>query len=96
MKVQFVASIAPIVRDAGAARSFYRDALGPSGFLKAARACCKFTHQLEGTKHFGLWPLSEAARACFRQHSVAGRHSRPPSQHPIRSRSGHVPPQPPN
>jgi hypothetical protein len=24
-----------------------------------------FTHELEGTKHFGLWPLSEAARACF-------------------------------
>jgi hypothetical protein len=24
-----------------------------------------FTHQLEGTKHFGLWPLSEAATACF-------------------------------
>lgn len=24
-----------------------------------------FTHKLEGTKHFGLWPLSEAARACF-------------------------------
>jgi hypothetical protein len=24
-----------------------------------------FTHNLEGTKHFGLWPLSEAANACF-------------------------------
>ncbi len=24
-----------------------------------------FTHELEGTKHFGLWPLSEAASACF-------------------------------
>jgi hypothetical protein len=24
-----------------------------------------FTHRLEGTKHFGLWPLSEAATACF-------------------------------
>ncbi|MGH3628037.1 MAG: VOC family protein, partial [Sciscionella sp.] len=22
-------------------------------------------HQLKGTKHFGLWPLSEAANACF-------------------------------
>ena len=24
-----------------------------------------FTQKLEGTKHFGLWPLSEAANACF-------------------------------
>jgi hypothetical protein len=24
-----------------------------------------FTHKLGGTKHFGLWPLSEAAAACF-------------------------------
>jgi hypothetical protein len=24
-----------------------------------------FTHELDGTKHFGLWPLSEAANACF-------------------------------
>jgi hypothetical protein len=24
-----------------------------------------FTHELAGTKHFGLWPLSEAASACF-------------------------------
>ena len=24
-----------------------------------------FTHNLEGTKHFGLWPISEAATACF-------------------------------
>jgi catechol 2,3-dioxygenase-like lactoylglutathione lyase family enzyme len=30
MDVQFGASVAPIVRDADAARSFYRDALGLS------------------------------------------------------------------
>jgi hypothetical protein len=24
-----------------------------------------FTHELAGAKHFGLWPLSEAASACF-------------------------------
>jgi catechol 2,3-dioxygenase-like lactoylglutathione lyase family enzyme len=51
MEVQFVASFAPIVRDADASRLFYRDYL--------------FTHKLEGVKHFGLWPLSEAADACF-------------------------------
>ena len=63
MDIQFVASVAPIVRDAGAARSFYRDTLGLS--FEGEEGDYVFTHNLEGTKHFGLWPLSEAANACF-------------------------------
>jgi catechol 2,3-dioxygenase-like lactoylglutathione lyase family enzyme len=63
MDVQFVASVAPIVRDTGAARSFYRDALGLS--FEGEDGDYVFTQKLEGTKHFGLWPLSEAANACF-------------------------------
>jgi catechol 2,3-dioxygenase-like lactoylglutathione lyase family enzyme len=63
MDVQFVASIAPIVRDANAARSFYGGALGLS--FEGEEGDYVFTHKLEGTKHFGLWPLSEAAFACF-------------------------------
>jgi catechol 2,3-dioxygenase-like lactoylglutathione lyase family enzyme len=63
MDVQFVASVAPIVRDAHAARLFYGDALGLS--FEGEAGDYVFTHQLEGTKHFGLWPLSEAASACF-------------------------------
>ena len=63
MDVQFVASIAPIVRDADAARSFYQDALGLS--FEGEEGDYLFTHNLEGTKHFGLWPISEAATACF-------------------------------
>src|SRR5947209_16558077 len=63
MNVQVVASVAPIVRDADAARSFYRDALGLS--FEGEDGDYVFTQKLEGTKHFGLWPLSEAANACF-------------------------------
>ena len=63
MDVQFVASVAPIVRDSQATRSFYRDALGLS--FEGEDGDYLFTHELEGTKHFGLWPLSEAANACF-------------------------------
>ena len=63
MEVEFMASVAPIVRDADAARSFYRDALGLS--FEGEEGDYVFTHKLEGTKHFGLWPLSEAANACF-------------------------------
>ncbi len=63
MDVEFVASIAPIVRDADATRTFYRDALGLS--FEGEEGDYLFTHKLEGTKHFGLWPLAEAATACF-------------------------------
>jgi len=63
MDVQFVASVAPIVRDAHATRAFYEDALGLS--FEGHEGDYVFTHELEGTKHFGLWPLSEAASACF-------------------------------
>jgi catechol 2,3-dioxygenase-like lactoylglutathione lyase family enzyme len=63
MDVQFVTSIAPIVRDVDASRTFYRDALGLS--FEGEGGDYVFTHKLEGTKHFGLWPLSEAATACF-------------------------------
>ena len=57
------ASVAPIVRDADAAGLFYRDALGL--VFEGGDGDYVFTHKLEGTKHFGLWPLSEAATACF-------------------------------
>ncbi len=63
MDVQFVASVAPIVRDRDAARSFYGDALGLT--FEGDAGDYVYTHNLEGTKHFGLWPLSEAANACF-------------------------------
>jgi catechol 2,3-dioxygenase-like lactoylglutathione lyase family enzyme len=39
MEVQFVASVAPIVRDAEAARWFYRDALGLPFEAKRATTC---------------------------------------------------------
>jgi catechol 2,3-dioxygenase-like lactoylglutathione lyase family enzyme len=63
MEIQFVTSVAPIVRDAETARSFYVDALGLS--FEGEAGDYRYTHTLEGTKHFGLWPLSEAANACF-------------------------------
>ena len=63
MKVKFVTSVAPIVRDVDSARSFYRDALGLS--FEGEEGDYAFTHQLEGVKHFGLWPLPDAANSCF-------------------------------
>jgi catechol 2,3-dioxygenase-like lactoylglutathione lyase family enzyme len=61
MKVQFVAGFAPIVRDLEASQAFYRDTLG----LPLGEGDYPATDKLEGVKHFGLWPLTEAARLCF-------------------------------
>jgi catechol 2,3-dioxygenase-like lactoylglutathione lyase family enzyme len=63
MEVQFIASVAPIVRDISSAHAFYRDDLGIS--FEGGEGNYVFTHELDGAKHFGLWPLSEAATACF-------------------------------
>ena len=63
MDVLFVASVSPIVRDADAARSFYLDGLGLT--FEGGEGDYVFTDQLDGVRHFGLWPLSEAATACF-------------------------------
>jgi catechol 2,3-dioxygenase-like lactoylglutathione lyase family enzyme len=63
MEVEFVASVAVIVRDAEATRSFYVDAFGLT--FEGGGGDYKYTHRLAGTKHFGLWPLEEAADACF-------------------------------
>ena len=63
MEVLFVASVAPIVRNVEAGQAFYRDALGLS--FEGGDGDYVYTHELEGTKHFGLWPLAQAAASCF-------------------------------
>ena len=61
MKVLFVAGVAPIVPDLAAARALYVDGLG----LALSDDDYPATFELDGVRHFGLWPLAEAARACF-------------------------------
>jgi catechol 2,3-dioxygenase-like lactoylglutathione lyase family enzyme len=63
MKVQFVASVSPIVADPAASGAFYRDALGVP--FEGADGDYVFTANLGGVKHFGLWPLRDAAQAVF-------------------------------
>ncbi len=63
MQIAFVAGFSPIVRDPAASQAFYRDALGLS--FEGAEGDYTFTEKLAGVKHLGLWPLNEAARACF-------------------------------
>jgi catechol 2,3-dioxygenase-like lactoylglutathione lyase family enzyme len=63
VQVAFVTGFSPIVRDPAASRAFYADALGLS--FEGREGDYVFTEKLGGVKHLGLWPLSEAAQACF-------------------------------
>jgi catechol 2,3-dioxygenase-like lactoylglutathione lyase family enzyme len=66
MDIVFVASVAVIAPDPAQTRKLYVDALG---LPLAAAEGSEYWHseQLAGTKHFGIWPLHEAAEACFGQ-----------------------------
>ena len=64
MDIQFIASIAVITPDPSKSRELYIDALG---LPLEASAGSEYFHseRIGGSKHFGVWPLSEAAQACF-------------------------------
>ena len=61
--VLFVTGFGPIVCDPAASRKFYSEALGLP--LKEETNGYLHTDELEGVKHFSLWPLSQAAESCF-------------------------------
>ncbi len=63
MDVLFVASVSAIVQDPQAARALFGDAIGVS--FEGGEGDYVFTERLPGVKHFGLWPLADAAEACF-------------------------------
>jgi len=62
-KILFIAGFGPIVREGAESRKLYREILGipfkeeTDGYLH--------TEALGGAKTFALWPLSQAAQACF-------------------------------
>jgi catechol 2,3-dioxygenase-like lactoylglutathione lyase family enzyme len=64
MDILFIASFAVITAELGRSRALYVDALGlplrsdpGDDYLHSER--------IGGAKHFGVWPLSQAAQACF-------------------------------
>jgi catechol 2,3-dioxygenase-like lactoylglutathione lyase family enzyme len=64
MDIQFIATVAVISRDPSTSRELFIDALGLP--LEAGPGSDYFhSERIEGSKHFGVWPLSEAAEACF-------------------------------
>jgi catechol 2,3-dioxygenase-like lactoylglutathione lyase family enzyme len=64
MNIEFLATVAPIAPDPPASRRLYVDALGLPLEGEGADAY-HHTDRIEGCRHFGVWPLSQAAQACF-------------------------------
>ena len=64
MDIQCIAGIAVIAPDPSKSRELFVEALGLP--LQASPGSDYFhSERIEGSKHFGVWPLSEAAQACF-------------------------------
>ncbi|HEY1572560.1 MAG TPA: VOC family protein [Pseudonocardiaceae bacterium] len=63
MDVRFIASVSVIAPDPAASRALYVDALGLP--LKLMGGDYFASEDIAGSKHFGVWPLREAAEACF-------------------------------
>ena len=64
MQIEFIASIAAVTPDVEASRALYVDALG----LPLAHADGDdywHSEAIGGSKSFGVWPLAQAAQACF-------------------------------
>jgi catechol 2,3-dioxygenase-like lactoylglutathione lyase family enzyme len=61
VNVQFVAGVAPITRDPVASRRLYVDAIG----LPLEGDDYIHSENVPGSRHFGVWPLAQAAEACF-------------------------------
>ena len=63
IKVLFIAGFGPIVQNQKASKELYVDNIGLS--FKEMDGGYLHTEEIEGTKAFALWPLSQAADSCF-------------------------------
>lgn len=63
MHVEFLASVAVIAPDLISSSKLYVETLGLP--LQGEGADYRHSEQIAGCKSFGIWPLSQAAQACF-------------------------------
>jgi catechol 2,3-dioxygenase-like lactoylglutathione lyase family enzyme len=64
VEIEFLSTMAVIAPDPPASRKLYVDTLG---LPLASETGGDYVHseRIDGCKHFGIWPLSQAAEACF-------------------------------
>ena len=70
MNIEFLATVAVIAPDPMNSRSLYVEALGLP--LQGEGDGYYHSEQIAGCKSFGIWPLSQAAQACFGSRPMAG------------------------
>ena len=63
MQIEFLTSVAVITPTPAASRRLYMDAFGLP--LKQLDGDYFASEDIGGCKHFGVWPLEQAAQACF-------------------------------
>jgi catechol 2,3-dioxygenase-like lactoylglutathione lyase family enzyme len=61
MNIEFLSTVAVITPDPPASRKLYLDTIG----LPLGGGEYLHSEQVPGCKSFGIWPLSQAAEACF-------------------------------
>ena len=61
MKVEFITGIAPVTPDPAASRWMYLETIG----LPLEGGDYIHSENIPGSRHFGVWPLSQASEACF-------------------------------
>lgn len=64
MKISFISSIAVVASDPAESRKLFVDALGLP-LKRHEDDEYYFSESIGGSKHFGVWPLPQAAEACF-------------------------------
>ncbi len=64
MEIEFLATVSVIAPDPPASRALYVNALGLP-LHGSDEYGYHYAETLAGTKHFGVWPLAQAAEACF-------------------------------
>jgi catechol 2,3-dioxygenase-like lactoylglutathione lyase family enzyme len=62
MKIEFIASVAVITPDLATSRRLYVDAIG---LPLEGQSDYMHSENIAGSKSFGVWPLAQAAQACF-------------------------------
>ena len=63
MDIVFIASVAVVTADPPGSRRLFMDALGLP--LEGEGDGYYSSGNIPGSRHFGVWPLTEAAQACF-------------------------------
>jgi catechol 2,3-dioxygenase-like lactoylglutathione lyase family enzyme len=63
VEVQFIASVSVVAADPPKSRELFVNALGLP--LEAGEDDYFHSERIAGSRHFGVWPLTQAAQACF-------------------------------